>query len=102
MEVTVSPDPDDPHKAGSVALVKDGYVHLNLPSYIRIILVNKFTCYAKVVCNVLNVSSNNILAIMNMFSIPGSSRPTCAIKLDKNKRNLFINSGGRSMNFLDI
>lgn len=24
MEVTVSPDPDDPHKAGSVALVKDG------------------------------------------------------------------------------
>jgi hypothetical protein len=25
MEVTVSPDPDDPHKSGSVALVKDGY-----------------------------------------------------------------------------
>lgn len=26
MEVTVSPDPDDPHRSGSVALVKDGYV----------------------------------------------------------------------------
>lgn len=26
MEVTVSPDPDDPHRGGSVALVKDGYV----------------------------------------------------------------------------
>lgn len=26
MEVTVSPDPDDPHMSGSVALVKDGYV----------------------------------------------------------------------------
>lgn len=25
MEVTVSPDPDDPHMSGSVALVKDGY-----------------------------------------------------------------------------
>lgn len=24
MEVTVSPDPDDPHVAGSVPLVKDG------------------------------------------------------------------------------
>lgn len=24
MEVTVSPDPDDPHSPGSVALVKDG------------------------------------------------------------------------------
>lgn len=24
MEVTVSPDPDDPHMTGSVALVKDG------------------------------------------------------------------------------
>lgn len=24
MEVTVSPDPDDPHMSGSVALVKDG------------------------------------------------------------------------------
>lgn len=24
MEVTVSPDPDDPHMVGSVALVKDG------------------------------------------------------------------------------
>jgi hypothetical protein len=26
MEVTVSPDPDDPHMSGSVALVKDGFV----------------------------------------------------------------------------
>lgn len=26
MEVTVSPDPDDPHMIGSVALVKEGYV----------------------------------------------------------------------------
>lgn len=40
MEVTVSPDPDDPHSAGSVALVKDGYDFLFyiLHSYIFFIL----------------------------------------------------------------
>lgn len=45
MEVTVSPDPDDPHMSGSVALVKDGFVltsqlYIYLFTYVFMIYLN--------------------------------------------------------------
>lgn len=39
MEVTVSPDPDDPHVVGSVNLVKGGWVahvHYEITAYVRV------------------------------------------------------------------
>lgn len=43
MEVSVSPDPDNAHVSGSVALVKDGYVSkiIFYSTYKRILYVKK-------------------------------------------------------------